>query len=254
MIEERLEGIVVVEPIRGEDGKRLVLPNAKKTIGPILDRRGNIKHGLNKEEIAHYEKLLNETLDDKYWANFTIVLTDSVKEFDLSHPWDRLAVRILRQHPWVQDIGGEINSRTVYTIKDEEAEAREKVEALNYKKKAYKYFEEMDDEDIKGFLRLFGVRVGKESATVRQSKLEDILTTNPKRFVEYYEDKNRKTRILLRELYSAGVVTKNKEHYFWGEIHIGENEDLAVVYLNDVEHQEALIGMKKELSEKKKLM
>jgi hypothetical protein len=252
-MEDRYEGIVVVEPIRNEDGKKRVLPGAKKTIGPVLDGRGNIKHGFTKEQLKYYENKFATTLDDKYWANYTVVLTDSRREFDLSNDYDRMDITFVRQHPWICDIGGEVTKNTIYTVIDEEFVAEQKAKALDYKKTAYKYLEAMDLEDVKGFLRLYGLKIGKESKNVLMSKLEDILITNPKKFVQHYEDKNKDTKILLKKLVSNEIVHKNKEHYFWGEVHMGENVEIAVAYLNNVEHQEAKIAMLAELKEKENM-
>ena len=72
--------------------------------------------------------------------------------------------------------------------------------------------------------------------------------------LELYEDQLKDDRILLRELVSAEVITKNKEHYFFGQTHMGENEQIAIAFLNDIEHQESKIGMLAELKEKKKII
>jgi hypothetical protein len=253
MNEDRLEGIVVVEPITNDGGGKRVLSGAKKTLGPVLDRRGNINHGFSPEEIADYEKLLTMTLDNKFWGNFKVVLSDSRKEFDMSVPYDRLAVGFIRKHPWVADVGQSLTNDTIYRIIDEEFEASKKAAILDDKKVAYKYLEAMDTEDARAFLLLYGIKSSKMSKNALMGKLEDILISDPKKFCKYYEDKDKDLKILLRELVTNAVVHKNKEHYFWGEIHMGENEQLAIVYLKDVEHQEALIGMKRELEEKKKL-
>lgn len=252
---ERTEGFVIVEPIASSSGKKRVLPGAKKTIACTLDKFGNIKHGFTKEEVAEYENEHSITMDRAYWADFRVVLSDSSKTFDLSNPHHRLHVKFLRQHPMVADIGEAITQKTIYRMIDEEFEADKAAGKLENKTIAYKYLESMDADDARGFLRLYGVKGDKLSKNVIMKRLNENLEDNVDKFIKLFEDKNKDWKILLKELVTFEVVRKNKTHFYWGEIHLGENEEIAVTFLRDKENQEdTLIPLKKELAEKRKLV
>jgi hypothetical protein len=254
MKEERFEGVVRIEPITNENGDKRVLPGAKKTYAPVLDRYGNISCGFSKEEIAEYEAALGNDLNDKFWATYRVVMTDTPRVFDLAVPEQRMAVTFLRRHPDILDIGDSKNPRNIYKVIDEEFIANREAVNLDYKEKGYSYLKDMEKEDLAGFLLLFGVKgTEKSSLNVLKKKGSELLEDDSKKFCEVYEDNNKSTRILLKELTKYAVLRMNKTHYFHGEVHVGVNEELAIEFLKDNENQQVLIALKKELEEKKKV-
>lgn len=228
-------------------------PKSKEVLTVFYNKAGKLITGLTPEDEERLGKLLDEDLrvTSSFWHTFKIIMSDKDLVLDLTHPEDELKYKVLKEHFQIKRNKSHINPYAKYEIFDEIEEAREINTLAEAKAKAYTLCANLSIEDRIAILKLYP---GFTKTTVTNVK-PDIINSNlymkieedPNKFINFVEDKNRDTKILLRDLVQAGILTKNRSAYKYGTDFIGHDEETTVDYLNNPENQSLKITLIQEL-------
>ena len=244
--------IKVVPVVRG-NGKKVLHPNGKITLSPVLNARtGTLRTGHSSEDIKELESFYGFPITNAFWQDLNITVPEKGLELDLDLIEHKLKYRVLLEHPFVAKPGEKVNS-SVHMVKiyDEYAEAKEKNIKFTSKVKAMSIIAKLSLSEQIEFSKLFGIKSPESLMTdILFNKLVEFAERDPKTFVETYEDKNRDLRILLVNLERAGIITKKGTAYYYNQEVIGANEDLVISYLKETKNQPVLIQLKKLLKSK----
>lgn len=237
---------VIVKPVvRG--GKSAVYENARRTITPRLGKDGRWITGHTAKQCLEYPF----TVDDTFWDKYKIVLTHKSRELDLDNPKDLLDYRFMRADKDFANSQSEINSETTYILFDEVTEAKEKNKSFDDNYQALGYIKDMSEGEKKKFLMLFGYKTNNVSPDVVMKELTNKANLNPVDFCQKYEDKNKVVKMLIKELVNYQILRTDKLAYFYGELTVGANIELAINYLDDIKNQDIVLQWKKILEERK---
>lgn len=227
--------------------------NTKDYITPYYDSRGVIYTGLLKEDKERLEKELQKDLSPQssYWHDFSIVMSEKIREFDLSSPEQELAyLFLIGGHRRIADsiTDPSIGNKDYYIV-DENKEAEIINNKAAIKIKANKLFSSLSTENKKDILKLYPgfTQIDSVSSEIVDSKLYDLLEQNPSKFIEHAEDKKRDSKLLLKELVQASIFRKNKSSYYYGDDFIGHDEESAITYFDDPARQSLKVDLMAQL-------
>ena len=239
--------------VKSSTGKTTkLMAGASLGLTPVIDSRlGTILTGTTRKE---FEELFPGEDYDKFFAKLTVRLSIEGKTLDLTSPMHKVIYNLLKVHPWVcLDVTKYNPGKHKVILSDEEAKAEARVKVADLRRKAYVAVDEMSSSDMRKFLYLFGIDGKNASDIVVRDKILDLAEKDSETFVKLYYDDNKATRTLLKTLNSRGIVRKNGASYFYGSteesIHIGANEELAILFLDDAKNQELKIRLMGELDD-----
>lgn len=257
MVDE-LKEIVHIKVVETIKGKPRVAEGARVGLSPVFDTEkgsSTLKTGVSR---ADWEKFYKETFGDydKFYAEFTVMLTNQPRQFDMSEIKNKLVVALLRNHPWVAKDSGEITQNTLYLLYDEVEEAKKENKAFDYELKAYKYLYDMSANEKAQFLKLFGYkRTESVNPEVISKRLKDKAKEDPKLFVETYEDKAKDIRIMIEDLLQYGIVKRIGGVFYFGKVQdgipMGSTIEQAVEFIRDPKNNALVDQLIKMLDTKK---
>lgn len=234
--------------VKSSKGKtKKILPGVTQTLAPVMDSFGRIVTGVTEEkynEIMSHDKSVTQPISYiDFYRNFCVKVTDKGKMLDLTVPKHQLIYEFLKTSPDVAESSKKVNSSIhTYYLVNEEAEAEMKLSKIDLKMKAYTYLNEMSSEDIVDFLVLYGKDTRSISPALAKSKLGEYIETDPRKFIERYEDNNRQVRTNLRKMITTGIIRKEGPAHFYGDegdaIFLGGSEELAVEFLKETKNQD----------------
>lgn len=245
--------VVKVVPIVKGNGKKVLHPNGRITLSPVLNSRtGTMRTGHTQEEIKELEAFYGFPINNSFWQELSVIIPEKGLDLDLDLPEHKLKYKVLLEHPYVAKPGEKVNS-AVHMVKiyDEYAEAKERNVKFTHKVKAMSIIAKLSLSEQIEFSKLFGIKSPESLMTdILFNKLVEFAERDPKIFVDTYEDKNRDLRILLVNLERAGIISKKGTAYYFNQEVIGANEDLVLSYLKETKNQPVLIQLKKLLKAK----
>lgn len=232
--------------------------NTKDYITSYYDSRGVLYTGLTKEDEVRLGEALSRDLSPQspYWHEYSIVMTDKVKELDTSSLEHELAYLFLTGGH--KRIANSITDPNIgicdYYIVDDNKEAEVINAKASFKIKANKIFSGLSTENKKDILKLYPgfTNVNSVSSEVIEAKLYELLEKDPARFIEQAEDKKRDTKLLLKDLVSTSILRKNKSSYYYGEDFIGHDEETTITYLDSPDRQDLKVDLMSQLKTKVK--
>jgi len=233
-----------------------MLLNAKRTFCAPVQRNNTVRNILTIEEKEYLEKAtdLNLSVYGDFWASFYVRLgkEDAGNRFDLSDPFDYLSIKVLESLS-KEDIALTWASRHdkqtyQFAITRENEEMLENKKKYDSKKDAFKLYGKIEDDKNKllnVYKLLTNKPISKDSSLVwLQAKIEEIIDTDAKSFVNVVNDSSFYTKMLLQEGVDSGVILKKSNKYSTvdgldlcnaGEIATFEN---AVLYLDNPKNQD----------------
>lgn len=250
--------VVKVKVIETVKGSPRVLKGARVTISPVFDKEKggmSLKTGISRSE---WEQKFKEKYGDydKFYDGFKIVLNSGERQFDLEDPYNEIVIALLKNHPWVAQTNDPLTPHHLFQVYDEIEEAKKENKEFEYEMKAMKYLHDMSQTDRADFLKLFGFKnTENTSAELVFKKLRDRVKSDPKLFVEIFEDKSKEYKILISDLLSKQILKIiGGVHYFGNAtdgIPMGSSIEQTVEYLKDPKHNDIVVQLKKLLTEKK---
>lgn len=217
--------------------------------------------GLSEKEARELEKILRLPVDtlseynEDFWGDYKngVDITRDGIVLNLEYPIDRIKLSWLKQHPRVAKSEAEKYDDPSYdyvlTSVIQQAERKNKKRAL-YKTAVLKLAELSLSEKI-DVLKVYGKKIESNTS---EELIEDYINTFveefPSDFLEIVEDKEFKTKVLLKEAIDCKAILTGSGNY---QLNGGEvfayDMDSAVEYLNDP----ANAAIKKQIVAKTKL-
>lgn len=255
-----MSNIVIVKPIkRNTWGGFLRYKNTKDSLAPMYDHTGTIITGLTREDADRLGKILQKDLSpaSKFWWEYRVLMTDKSREFNMDNPEHELAIKFLQADKRVANSQEELDKGEFpyanYVIYDEEKAAKEKNKEFSVKRKAVAEFAKLSIDQMIDILKLYPGYVNMTSVTpdIIETNLYQKLEDNPARFLILTGDKKLDMKIFLKDLVNAKILRKNKSAFYYGEDFIGHDEESAITFLDDPQHQSLKIDLALQVKDKK---
>ncbi len=225
-------------------------------IGPLLTRSGNAHTGLSDEDASRLEKELNfnpGTLApySKYWSTFAVKITNNELILDTDRAWDELQYLYLRNHKKVANGVNDNKPSADYILINKEYEAQESNKASRKKRDAIKEFDKMSIEDMRKCLRIFGLKSESMSNDLIESRLYQIVESDPDKFMSRWVNNTKKnTEFIIENAISKNVIRRVKNMYYYGTDVIGNSMDDAISYLDDKKNSDLKLSILNETGSK----
>jgi hypothetical protein len=231
-------------------------PKCKDTIAPI-QRNGAYSVDLGSdEERRELERRLDLGHMDlspfsKFWRDFTVHIHDKELILDLNNPMDFITYKVLMASPRVAESDKDEDRvkkpKAEYAIFDEQEKAKRENVKVNLKKKAWKIFNTSSAKQMRDILKLLGVQAHNASTEIVENKLSEIVDSRPEDVINIKEDANFKMKVFLSDCINAKALRRNAGAYFFGDIHLGHDQETTIVFLEDPENQEIYLALKAKL-------
>ena len=246
-----------------------MLNTASRKFTAPLQRNNTIKNVLTEDEKKVLEDMtqLNLSVYGDFWTDFRVILRkeDASNTLDLSNPMDYIAYKVLLSltKTSIAPSWADRNKNLEYefAITRENEELAEDKKRFDAKKESFKMYGkiETDFELLKGVLRLLSNKpISKDAKlTWLQSKIEDYIDTEPKKFLEIVKDSGLHTKVLIHKGIEVGTILKNGSRFSTedgldlceaGEVPTFDN---AVAYLDNPRNQDVRALIEAKINKKK---
>ncbi|NCB80326.1 MAG: hypothetical protein EOM41_10405 [Bacilli bacterium] len=230
--------------------------NCVDYIGPYWTRSGNFYTGLTEEEAVDLEKRIGYapgTLapTSRFWATFTVKLTARELILHTENPYDELQYLFLKNHRRVANGLSNVKPSNDYILINKESEAEEANRVNKIKRQAIIEFNKMSLDDMRKALRLYGYKGESMSTELVESKLFEIVETDPNRFFSVWvNNKTRNTQFLIEAAIAKNVIRKSRNIYYYGTDIIGNSLEDAIAHLDDKGNQDLKLTILQETESK----
>lgn len=223
--------------------------NCHADVCPYIKKNGSRYTGFNETDMKETQKKLEEILrtdlapNSEFWDTFFIRMTDEELLLDLSDPYEELKYHFLKRHKDVKTSIFEKKAGAKYVIVDDDEEAKSKNIDAKVKRAAYTFMDKMSTEDMRDCLRLYGIS-SDDSNEVVESKLNEIIEADPKKFSELWiHNADKKTQVLIEKAISKNVIRRQKNRYTYGTTEMGLGIQSAIAFLNETDHQDIKLAI-----------
>ena len=230
--------------------------NCVDYIGPYWTRSGNFYTGLKEEEAQELEKKIGYapgTLapTSRFWATFSVKLTARELILHTENPYDELQYLFLKNHRRVANGLSNVKPSNDYILINKESEAEEANRINKVKRQAIIEFNKMSLDDMRKALRLYGYKGESMSTELVESKLFEIVETDPNRFFSVWvNNKTRNTQFLIEAAIAKNVIRKSRNIYYYGTDIIGNSLEDAIAHLDDKVNQDLKLTILQETESK----
>lgn len=228
---------------------------------PMLSN-GTYRNVLTDNEKAYLEELLGLEVNalsvynkkDNYWENFLIRLTKQDTILDLSNPEDYIKYKVLLANkdtiaPSMKALKEARKATYEYVIMEPNEEFSDSRNRVNNTMKCYEEFGAIKDkfDILKCIIETLDGRPINANTKIEflQAKATDLISANPKAFLETITDPLLNTKVLIKKGVEKGIISKRGEYYYLredGSPLCGNGEDptftIAARYLSSPENQE----------------
>jgi len=253
MLEER---IVRIKPITKDNWSGMNrFPKCKDVIAPT-QINGTYNIGITDKERVDLEERLNLSKNElgpfsKFWKEYSVIIHNKELILDLNNPMDYISYKVLMQSPRVAQSDKledrQLKPKAEYAIYNEEEKAKRENIKVNLKKKAWKIFATASLKEQRDILKLLGVNAHTASAEIVENKLSEFVETDPAKVIEIKEQENFKMKVFLSDCIRIKALRRNAGAYFYGDIHLGHDEEMTILFLENPENQEILLSLKQKL-------
>ena len=235
---------------------------------PILSN-GSYKNVLTDSEKAFLEDYMHMepnalsvyNKDDNYWENYFIRLTKQDTIFNLANPEDYIRYKVLLANndlicPSLKKLREQPKQTYQYVITSDNETYSNSKELVSNKIMCYKEFGKIEDDyDImKTIIETIDGRPVSSNSNIDflRSKITDLIETTPREVLRTMTDPVLPFRVLLSKAYSAKVVTKRGDYYYYGDEPLcndGENPtaSYAARYLSLPKNQELKLAIEAKI-------
>jgi hypothetical protein len=238
---------------------------------PMLSN-GTYKNVLTDNEKAFLEEVLGLEINglsvynkkDNYWDNYLIRLTKQDTILDLSDPEDYIKYKVLLANkdtvaPSMKDLREHRRATHEYVIIEPNEEFSDSRNKVNNTMKCYEEFGAIKDkfDVLRCIIETIDGRPVAANTKIEflQGKATDLISSNPKLFLETVTDPLLSTKILIKKALEAGVITKRGDYYYLksdGSPLCGNNEDptftVAAKYLSLPQNQELKFSIEAKMN------
>jgi hypothetical protein len=242
-----------------------VYAESKRRIGSVFTKTGDVYSGLTfPEQKKFLPYILGVDPNDpafgkeakRYFRNMTIEVPFEGVELEAGtdengeplNVMDYVKYKFAYAHPHVaEDEQALTTNRTYkYYIFDETLELEEDYNELEFRKKAYKEFIKLTDNEKKMdmVIRLHFENPKKMDAKSKELFLEDMVEENPVNFYNIATSKNLELQAFIEECISVEVIRKIGNSLLLGDEKLGDTMEEAVLFLKDKKNSSTLTTLK----------
>jgi len=230
--------------------------NCYEDIGPYFTRSGRSYTGLLKEEADRLGEILGLDLSSgsEYWRDFFIRTSGKDLYLDLDDPADELKYLFLKGHRRVKNSLAERKATANFVLINKGEEDKRTNVFNRIRRKAIRSFDDMNTEDIRKCLRIFGHNADRLSNEAAENRLFEIVEGDPKSFLrKWVDNETRDTEALLEKAVSRNIVRKSKNIYKYGSDIIGHTMIETVGFIDDPKNQDIKIAIMKQIDGKESI-
>lgn len=238
---------------------------------PMLSN-GTYKNVLTDDEKTYLEDLLGLEVNglsvynkkDNFWDNYLIRLTKQDTILDLSDPQDYIKYKVLLANkdlvaPSMKTLREARRATYEYVIMEPNEEFSDSRNRVNNTMKCYEEFGAIKDkfDTLRCIIETIDGRPIANNTKIEflQAKATDLISSNPKLFLETITDPLLNTKILIKKAVEANLISKRGEYYYFredGSPLCGPNEDptftIAARYLSLPQNQELKFSIEAKLN------
>ncbi len=254
-----------------------IYPDSKKSIGSVLTKSGEVATGLTNEEVRKYmPDIINADIHDQnfrakvdaYFKSLTLRPTKEnplVLEVGLDgdgkpiNVLDYIHFKFACQHPKLAVHPTKIKPGiTMFVVYDKEEELKVGSEQLEFRRKAYKEFIKLldDQKKLNIVLTVLADRLGygvRQILTVDERevklKLEKFVQDEPKIFNDVVTDPKLEMKAFIENCITVGVLNRVGTAIINGDQKLGSTQDEAILFLQDKANSDVLVTLKARLEE-----
>lgn len=222
---------------------------------------GLYKTGLTPEEETKYETELNlpkGTLGKRssFWGELEIRLfNDKPTYFTIVSPMDELKAKVIYEHSAIANNELELSKNPLAEFYIEDLESKAKLEEvkIDLTYEANQALMDTTIDEKRSYLRLYNVKgVNNLSERVIKTELFKRVNADPAKFLNFVNNPDLSTMILIEELMEAGKITRKGSYYMYEKEVIGSSIEAAIAYFKDIKNQSLKIAMTQSLKDDKK--
>lgn len=250
-----------------------VVSNAKKMLSSIYSGQGPLRGIKGEKEKELLSEYLGIDKDDKdfgkicrnFWADLRVEIPSDGKVLNITKDenekpvniYDYLVFKWAEKHKQVaKDREAMLNnSQKMYYIYDPDVEMKKQNETVNLKKAAYKEFIKMQDDEDKidtVLTVLTDAEPDQLSATQKENYLDQLIESDPGKFVAVATDKDLEIKSLISQMVSNNIVRKIGNQHWFVDQKLGDTLEEAVLFFKDKKQSETVNILKAKLEEAKK--
>ena len=238
---------------------------------PVLSN-GTFKNILTDNEKSFLEEILGLEVNglsvynkkDNYWTNYLIKLGKQDTILDLSIPEDYIKYKVLLANkdtvaPSMNHLREYRKTTYEYVIMEPNEEFSDSKNRVNNTMKCFEEFGAIKDkfDVLKCIIETIDGRPVAANTKIEflQAKATDLITSNPKLFLQTITDPLLNTKVLIKKAVEAGLISKRGEYYYLredGSPLCDSNEDptftIAAKYLSLPQNQELKFSIEAKLN------
>ena len=238
---------------------------------PMLSN-GTYRNVLTDNEKAYLEDMLGLEINglsvynkkDNYWDNYLIRLSKQDTILDLSVPEDYIKYKVLLANkdtiaPSMKALKEARKATYEYVVMEPNEEFADSRNRVNNTMKCYEEFGAIKDkfDILKCIIETLDGRSVDNNTKIEflQAKATDLISANPKLFLDTVTDPLLSSKVLLKKATSAGIISKRGEYYYLredGSPLCEYNEDptftIAAKYLSLPQNQELKFSIEAKLN------
>lgn len=245
-----------------------IYAESKRKIGSVFTASGDIVKGLTFAEQKEYlPEIIGISPTDaefgrackEYYLNLTVEVPMAGLDLEVGldeggHPLsiiDYVKYKFLLAHPYVAKEEDELdgNKRLKYYISDGRKELMQASADLVLRKKAYKEYIKLSDNDdrMNMVLHVYGYNPAKLTKDEKDLQLEELQEDNPEYFIDICTDKNLEMVALINQSLSLEALRRVGNSILDGDIVLGDSMEEAVLFLKDKKNSNVLTALKAKL-------
>ena len=201
---------------------------------------------------------------DNFWDDYLIKLTKQDTILDLSIPEDYIKYKVLLANkdtvaPSMNELKRAKKATYEYVIMEPNEEFADSRNRVNNTMKCYEEFGAIKDkfDVLKCIIETIDGRPVANNTKIEflQAKATDLITANPKLFLDTATDPLLNTKVLIKKAVAAGIISKRGEYYYFredGSPLCDSNEDptftIAAKYLSLPQNQELKFSIEAKIN------
>ena len=250
-----------------------VVSNAKKVLSSIYSGQGPLKGVKGDEEKSLLGEYLGLDPEEKdfskvcrnWWADLRVEIPSDGKVLNITKNDDGEPVNIKHYliYQWAKKHKYVAKNRTAmlddtkkqFYVYDPEEAMKNQNKQVNIKKKAYKEFIKMSDNEDKINMAINVLTESDPdsmSSTQKENYLDQLIEEDPKAFLTVVTDKNLEIKSEIAQMVEYNILEKVGNQYWFVEQKIGDTLGEAVKFFKDKKQSKTVNILRAKLEEAKK--
>lgn len=238
---------------------------------PLLEKSGTLKNVLTDKEKAYLEEAMGLDYnalsiyrkENNFWENYQVRLTKTDSYLDLSIPDDYIKYKVLLANsdliaPSIESLQDRPKATYQFVLIEEGAEEKTATNKVTVTQNCWKEFGKNEDnaDVLKMVIEIVSGKPLSPSIKLDslKTKAADLISSDPKYFLQVITDPLLKTKILIKKAVEIGAISRRGDYYYLTEGDVplcGNREEptltKAAQYLNTPKNQEMKFTLEAKL-------